>query len=92
MKVKGGAVRSFHLPRETENLLVGKREPFKGVALSTAQGGIRKLTNELSERGVIRCGYSVHDCRHYFAIRLFSKTHDVYAVEEALGHATRDDY
>ena len=40
-KVKGGEVRSFYILGETVELLcpaVAKREPFKGIALSTVQG------------------------------------------------------
>ena len=92
VKVKGGAGRSFDLLPESiellQNLGIGKREPFKGIALSTVQGVIRKLTDELAEVGAIRHRYSAHDFRHYFAIQLYLETHDVYAVKQALGHAT----
>ena len=91
-KGKGGVVRSFELVAETIDQLRGfgsvRREPFKGVALSTVQRAIRKLTGDLADRGRIRHRYSAHDFRHYFAIRLYRETGDVYRIKKALGHAT----
>ena len=65
-----------------------KRQPFRGIAKSTVQGAIGRLTKELAGRGVIRHAYSCHDFRHYYAIDLYRETQDVYALKEALGHAT----
>ncbi len=54
----------------------------------TVQGALRRLTVELSKRGVIRYPYSAHDFRHLFAVHLYQERKDVYAVKEALGHST----
>ncbi|MGA2642381.1 MAG: tyrosine-type recombinase/integrase [Spirochaetia bacterium] len=37
--------------------------------------------------GTLRAAYSAHDLRHAFAVRLYQASHDVYQVEQALGHA-----
>ncbi|MHC4720092.1 MAG: tyrosine-type recombinase/integrase [Planctomycetota bacterium] len=90
VRAKGGKVRGFDLKPQTRELLHGivGRWPFKGIGKSTVQGAIRKLTGDLAENGRIRHRYSAHDMRHYFAVRLYQETHDVYAVKEALGHST----
>ena len=90
VKVKGEVVRSFDMRPETKDILrpIDKREPFKGIGRSTVQGALRRLTDELAEIRVIRSRYSAHDFRHFFAVELYRETHDVYAVKEALGHAT----
>ena len=89
---KGGQVRQKSLRPMTAEVLSGsgmlKRQPFKGIAKSTVQGAVGRLTRELAVRGVIRHAYSAHDFRHYFAVNLYRETQDVYAVKEALGHAT----
>ncbi len=92
VRTKGDQVRSFELRPETREYLKHygflKRSPFKAIGLSTIQGAIRKLTDRLSGQGAIRHRYSAHDFRHYFAVKLYQETRDVYAVKNALGHAT----
>ncbi len=34
------------------------------------------------------CAHTCRDFRHYFAVNLYCETRDIYAVKEALGHAT----
>ncbi len=89
---KGGQVRQQSLRPISQELLAEsgnpKRHPFKNIAKITIQGALRRLTVELAGRGVIRHPYSCHDFRHHFAVRLYRETKDVYAVKEALGHAT----
>ena len=88
----GGKVRQLALAQDTIELLkrlnIVKREPFKDIGRSTMQGAIRRLTGDLAEHGMIRHRYSPPDFRHYFAVRVYRETNDVYAVKEALGHAT----
>lgn len=68
--------------------VIVKRQPFKDLVKVTVQGALRRLTTELSDRGVIRHAYSCHDFRHLYAVQLYQDTKDVYAVKEALGHST----
>ncbi|MDP6114958.1 MAG: phage integrase N-terminal SAM-like domain-containing protein [Planctomycetota bacterium] len=89
---KGDQVRQKNLRPITQEILSGsemhKRRPFRGIAKSTVQGAIGRLTRELAGRGTIRHAYSCHDFRHHRAVKLYGETRDVYAVKEALGHAT----
>ena len=89
---KGGSIRQKSLRPMTAEILaecgMQKRQPFKGIAKSTVQGAIGRLTKELAGRSVIRHAYSCHDFRHFYAITLYQETQDVYALKEALGHAT----
>ena len=89
---KGGKIKQKALRPVSETVLLEtgrmSREPFKGIGRAAIQTGIWRLTRELAARGVIRHAYSCHDFRHYFAIKLYGETQDVYAVKEALGHAT----
>jgi integrase len=92
VRTKGGSVRSFELLNETieilENVGLMLGSPFDSIGKSTIQNAVSRITGELSERDIIRHRYSCHDFRHYFAVNLYRETHDVYAVKEALGHAT----
>lgn len=89
---KGGEVRQKALRPITRDLLEKygalKRQPFKDLVKVTLQGALRRLTVELVDRGVIRHPYSAHDFRHLYAVSLYQETGDIYAVKEALGHAT----
>ncbi len=91
-KQKGGQVRTKSLRPILQEILAEsgntKRQPFKGIAKVTIQAGIRRLTVGLSARGVIRHPYSCHDFRHYYAVRLYQETKDIYTVKQELGHAT----
>ena len=76
----------------TSNLLtrygIVKQGPFQGIAKVTVQGAVRRLTVELADKGSIRHAYSAHDFRHYFAVKFYRECRDIYAVKEALGHAS----
>ena len=89
---KGGQVRQKSLRPITQEVLsesaMLKCQPFRGIAKSTVQGAIGRLTKELEGRSKIRHAYSCHDFRHFYAIDLYHETQDVYALKEALGHAT----
>ncbi len=92
VRAKGDKVRSFELKPETQEILkrmgMERRELFDGIGTSTVQNAITKITGKLSGDGVIRHKYTCHDFRHYFAVNLYRETRDIYAVKEALGHAT----
>ncbi len=65
-----------------------RREPFKGIARSSVQGAIWRLTREMKARGVIRAVYGCHDFRHYFGVKLYQETRDIYAVKQAMDHSS----
>ncbi|MCX7038017.1 MAG: site-specific integrase [Spirochaetes bacterium] len=76
------------------------RNPFRGTRARPAKKPARAstapsiakafeyLARKVFQAGRIRARYSVHDLRHAFAVRLYESTHDVYQVEQALGHAS----
>ena len=88
---KGDKERTIDLDPETRELLdrlgIVRRDPFR-VGTSTVQGAVTRITGEFAERGEIRHKYTCHDFRHHFAVNLYRKTRDIYAVSRALGHAT----
>ena len=73
--------------RAIERAQLSLRSPFAGLTASQIADRFRYLAKELQAAGKIRERYSVHDLRHAFAVRRYQETHDVYAVEKALGHA-----
>ena len=89
---KGGKARQKPLRPVSHSTLecsgMVKSEPFKSIAKTTVQSAIKRVTEGLVVRGLIRHAYSCHDFRHFFAVRLYQDTRDVYLVKEELGHAT----
>jgi site-specific recombinase XerD len=74
--------------RAIERAQLSLRCPFAGLTASQIADRFRYLAKGLQAAGKIRERYSVHDLRHAFAVRRYQETHDVYAVEKALGHAS----
>lgn len=64
------------------------RSPFKASTAPSIAKAFEYLARKVFQAGRIRARYSVHDLRHAFAVRLYESTHDVYQVEQALGHAS----
>ena len=89
---KSGKIRQKQLKPVSADILARcnmlRREPFKVIAKVTIQGAIRRVTEDLASRGLVRSAYSAHDFRHFFAVSLYRDTEDIYAVKEELGHAT----
>ena len=54
----------------------------------SVQKAMQRISARLAADGKIRHHHSVHDFRHYFAVKLYRETQDVYAIKAALGHAT----
>ena len=89
---KGGEVLQRRLLPETAVLLqscgMTGRLPFASIAKITVQKAMQRISTALATSGKIQHAYSAHDFRHYFAVKLYRETGDVYAVKQALGHAT----
>ena len=66
------------------------RLPFGDLSASVFADRVRLITEKMHAEGRLRAAYSAHDLRHAFAIRLYDKTRDVYAVKTALAHGERD--
>jgi site-specific recombinase XerD len=73
--------------RAIERAGLALRAPFTGLTAQQIADRFRYLSKRLKEAGKIQERYSVHDLRHAFAVKRYQQTHDVYAVEKALGHA-----
>lgn len=88
---KGKELAGF-APEEVRKAIERARLPLRSpfVALTAAQiaDRFRYLSGLLFRAGRLRDRYSVHDLRHYFAVRLYEDTHDIYRVSKGLGHAT----
>ena len=63
------------------------RAPFADLTATKILDRFRYLVRRVLKDGKIANRYSVHDLRHAFAVRLYQASHDVYQVEQALGHA-----
>ena len=91
-RVKGGAIQKKALRPITEMVIeeagLNREEPFKRIGRAGIQIAVSRLTVEMAGRGVIRHAYSCHDFRHYYAVKLYRETRDIYMVKEALGHAS----
>ena len=88
-KVKGGRTRVMVLPEEVmRQFKTGPKRPFAGWNLQSTGAAIARLGAALHEQGRVRHAYTAHDLRHRYAANLYRQTHDVLAVQRALGHAS----
>jgi site-specific recombinase XerC len=86
-----GKEQSGKVPEEAREAITWAglplRSPFAGLSAAAIADRFRRLAIKLHGAGKLQARYSVHDLRHSFAVRLYEATHDVYQVEQALGHA-----
>jgi integrase len=87
-KVKGNKVRSMAITADLEKALPKGARPFSGVIAKTVTEAMHRLTTRMFEEKRIRHPFTPHDFRHSFAVALYQRTHDVLAVQRALGHAS----
>ena len=64
------------------------RGPFADRTAQVVKDTFRVLAKRLHAEGKLQAVYSAHDLRHAFAVRLYEQTHDIYRVQQALGHAS----
>ncbi len=92
VKVKGGAVLQKVLRPISLEILerysAPARRPFAKSPTTTIKNAIRRLTKEMSSRGILRAAYSSHDFRHLFAAELYQDTKDVLLVQREMGHSS----
>jgi len=67
--------------------LDGKR-PFAGLAEDSVRNALKYACGKLFHEGKIEAAYSVHDIRHFFAIREYAKDKDIYRLKVLLNHAS----
>jgi integrase len=63
------------------------RAPFSWITANAIERRINNHIGKLYRAGKIRAAYSCHDFRHYFAVREYDRTKDIYRVSMLLNHA-----
>lgn len=64
------------------------REPYAGRTTNSIELAIAYYIKKLYREGKIAAAYSCHDFRHAFAVSFHRKNPDMYALKEALNHAS----
>jgi integrase len=64
------------------------RAPFGELTARKIADRMRRVTRRLTAEGKLEAAYSVHDLRHFFAVREYRRTKDLYRVSKLLGHAS----
>ena len=64
------------------------RHPWAGASPETIRDAFRYLARTLYKKGTIKAPYSVHDLRHYYAIKQYRQDHDIYRLKGLLGHSS----
>lgn len=63
------------------------KQPFRNKSSEVIRNIFYRSSKRLYNRGFIKAKYSIHDVRHYFAIKLYKKTKDIELVRQALNHS-----
>jgi integrase len=78
------------LPREALAAInaagLDEKRPFAWLNANAIERRINYHIGKLYQAGKIRAAYSCHDFRHFFAIREYSRTKDIYRVSMLLNH------
>lgn len=61
--------------------------PYKNKSSEVIRNIFYRSSKRLYEKGKIKAKYSIHDVRHYFAVRLYKKTKDIELIRRALNHS-----
>jgi len=67
--------------------LDGKR-PFADLPEDAVRNAFKYAAKKMYAAGALTAPYSVHDIRHYFAIREYRKDKDIYRLKVLLNHAS----
>lgn len=62
--------------------------PFKNKKHTVIADTFRRATKRLTSEKKIKAAYSVHDLRHYYAVKLYTKTRDIHLVKDKLNHSS----
>ena len=95
---KNGRFRAESKTREVKGVTAGdvedlilrlgfdKKRPFKDLKVNSVQKGFERFCKRLYAEGRIRTVYSLHDLRHYAAIRHYEAEKDIISTQRYLGH------
>lgn len=64
------------------------RHPWAETDPEAIRDAFRYLARTLYKKGTIKAPYSVHDLRHYYAIKQYRQDHDIYRLKGLLGHSS----
>lgn len=62
--------------------------PFKNKSSEVIRNIFYRSSKRLYEQGKIKASYSIHDIRHYFAVKLYKQTKDIELIRQALNHSS----
>jgi integrase/recombinase XerC len=68
------------------NLGFDKSKPFKDLKVNSIQKGFERFCKRLYAGGKIETVYSLHDLRHYAAVRHYENNRDIISTQRYLGH------
>lgn len=88
---KGKDIAGIMSPKVIEAVRVAgldTRKPWAELGEDTIRNAFRYAARKLYKSGKTKAPYSVHDIRHYFAVREYAKDHDIYRLKNLLGHAS----
>jgi len=93
MMIKGGRFWTRSKGKEIsgelgEAAVLPLRAPFGNLTARKIADRVRFATRRLAAAGKLEAAYSVHDLRHFFAVREYGRTKDLYRVSKLLGHAS----
>lgn len=89
---KGKAVRG--LVERSQSILLSKyvdmsaQYPFKSLSVTLIQYHIETAIQDLFSSGKIKAKYHAHSFRHYYAVKLYKNTKDIYEVSRKLNHSS----
>lgn len=63
------------------------KQPFKNKSSEVIRNIFYRSSKRLYNKKIIKAKYSIHDIRHFFAIKLYKKTKDIELVRQALNHS-----
>jgi len=64
------------------------RHPWAETNQENIRDAFRYLARTLYRKGIMKAPYSVHDLRHYYAIKQYREKHDIYLLKTLLGHSS----
>lgn len=71
-----------------DNAKLKHNAPFTTWSENRLKCKFKYYTNKLYKMGVISYNYSCHDLRHAYALREYTKEHDLYKLSKLLDHAS----
>jgi site-specific recombinase XerC len=65
-----------------------KSKPFKELKVNSIQKGFERFCKRLYAEGKIKTVYSLHDLRHYAAVKHYEEDKDIISTQRYLGHGS----